>query len=247
MKIITNEWLESTGYRCLFECMKQEGIEPVFKLVQDIKCIPDKQFLISQGILKGINYLLSLVKRNRNIIKYLREHEEELKTLKFCNLDFYNTIENLSKNPDLLDLYLNNARRLEELKVEEIEFVYSFNHFIAKEDQYYCYIIPRNEKELNFISKCYTDGKILPRLTEEQAYNFKWCQEKAQNIPFSIKNEAGYKCSFVLETANASDFSQRRKIVIVDFGFDGDKLPTEEEVQSYEIPKSLIKSNRNES
>lgn len=36
MEVITSDFLESTGYRRLFECVKEIGILPVLKLVHDI-------------------------------------------------------------------------------------------------------------------------------------------------------------------------------------------------------------------
>ncbi len=55
-------------------------------------------------------------------------------------------------------------------------------------------------------------------------------------IPFCCTN-----ASFLLDVSNAEKFYQCRNIQIKDFSFNGNNLPTEEEIQSYEIPKEFIK------
>lgn len=241
MKVVTSEELESTGYRCLFECVKQEGIEPVFGLAQDIKNLSNPEVLVHQTVIGQKNDLTMLKKRNKELIKYFKEHEKELTKLSFTDENVYKTLARLLKDPSLLNLYLDNASKLEDLKVEKIIFVDDLKSVIAKKSScYYCAFFPKNEIEINDIIKFYTDGEVFPTLTEEKATNFKWCQPWYNNIPFMITDKHDY--TFVLKTTNKRDFYQEREIEIMNFGFNGSELPTEEEVQSYEIPKSLIKS-----
>ena len=236
-EIKTSKYLASTGYRCLFECVKQEGIEPVLGLVQDINNLPAQEILISQTIMGKENDLTKLARKNQDVIRYLKGHENELIKLSFKNQNVFQTLMELSSNIALLDLYLENARKLEALKVEKIVFG-DIRSFDANGDRYYCEVVPKNDMELKYIHKCYTDGEVYPRLTEEQANNFKWWYSGYSKIPFSITNEH----TFVLKTTNKENFHQHREIDIVNFAFDGSKLPTEEEVQSYEIPKELVKN-----
>ncbi len=194
------------------------------------------------------NALVQLAKRNKNIIKYLKEYEKELTILSFSDENVYNTLANLLTDISLVNLYLDNAHRLEELKVSKIKFVKELKSFDARGDRYICGFIPNRSKEgiqdrIKYILKYYTDGKVFPRLTEEQAHNYSRMCSTYNEVCFSIVSEA----TFVLRTENEENGYQNRSIEIMDFGFNGSKLPTIEEVQSYEIPKALIKSNRDES
>ncbi|MDE5630805.1 MAG: hypothetical protein K2I70_04320, partial [Bacilli bacterium] len=74
--------------------------------------------------------------------------------------------------------------------------------------------------------------------TLEDANNFDWCHVGYNLIPFDIMN--GDDCSFVMICKNEENGYQRRTIEIVDFDFDGSKLPTEKEISSYELPKELV-------
>lgn len=243
MKIMTSDFLESTAYRCLFEYAKKEGIAPIFELIQDVKNLPCKSMLILQTIMEEKNALTMLAEKNKDVIKYFKEHKEELTIISLEDENLYNTVNALLNNNGLLDLYLDNAKKLEELKIKEIEFVKDLNSITPNGQRYYCEFWTSNRKEIKEIHKFYTDGKVFPRLTEEQAYDFKWFQDGYNKIPFSITNER--ETSFVLKTENGANFRQDRKIEIIDFGFDGSKLPTVEEVQSYEIPRELIKKKVN--
>lgn len=246
MKVVTSEELESTGYRCLFECVKKEGIEPVTKFIQDIRNLPNKEVLVLQTIAGVGNEIDTLEKNHKDIIKYLKEHVKELATLNITDENLYNTLINLINNESLISKYLENAKILEDLKIKNIKFVKDLKSEIAKRRScYYCAFFPKNEIEINDIIKFYTDGEVFPTLTEEKATNFKWCQPWYNSIPFMITDKHDY--TFVLKTTNKRDFYQEREIEIMDFGFNGSELPTEEEVQSYEIPKSLIKSYNEES
>lgn len=243
-KVMTSESLESTGYRCLFEAIKQEGIVPVIKLIQDIRNLPSKEILVLQTIAVGGNEIDTLGEKNKDIIKYLREHIKELAMLNITDDNLYNTLINLLNNKSLISSYLDNAKRLEYLKVNMIKFVKELKSFDANGDRYFCSFTPSNNKEgFQFVSKYYTDGEVFPRITEEQARKLSNGDPINQRICFSFAGET----TFVLHTENRENFHQDRSIEITDFDFDGCKLPTEEEVQSYEIPKSLIKSYNEES
>ncbi len=236
MEIITSENLESTGYRCLFECVQQEGIEQVMRFIQDIHKISfQKEIMLRQAIVYGRNDLLGLIKSNLDVVKYLRQHEKDLKKFNFSSKDLLNTLTNLSKNISLLELYLDNAKKLEELKISEI----IFSKFPVC-NTYKCGIYRNNQGNIIGIDKYYTDGQIdsvgLERV-EDEVFRY-------SEIPFQVYNQNKAE-SFVLMANNGENGYQYRQIEITDFGFNSSKLPTEEEIRSYEIPKSLIREKRN--
>ena len=74
------------------------------------------------------------------------------------------------------------------------------------------------------------------KIVMDKSYQFKMLHYS--QIPYIVDNES---TSFCLKVANIDHKMQYREIEIRDFGFAGDKLPTEEELSSYEIPKKLIK------
>lgn len=231
----TTRPLASTGYRCLFECVKQQGIDQMLHLIQSINNISSygMDTLLNQAIINGKNDLIALVKRNSDIIKYLREHKKDLQRLDLANENVLNTLNSLSNDISLLELYLDNAKRLEELKVEQIRFE-NFPFYST----YECGIYRNDQGKIIIINKYYTDGKI-------QSVNQEYEVDKLfhySRIPFSIDNE---NTSFVLNINNDENGYQYRAIEITDFGFDRSKLPTEKEMQSYEIPKYLIKKKNN--
>ena len=223
-KVITEEKLVSTGYRCLFECVKKEGIEPVFNLAHDVKNLPKQDSLINQTIMGEENDLDKLRKNNKDIIKYLKEHKKELKALSFKDLNVYNTLAVLLKESSLIDLYLDNAKELEKLKVASIRY-------LSPKDNELDYSIYRDiNGDIINIRKYYTDGNIC--VGEETLEDEEFLYSK---IPLYISSP-----SFILEVSNNESFYSYRAIMIKDFTFDSSKLPTKEELESYEVPRSLI-------
>lgn len=232
MKIKTSDKLESSGYRCLFEYAKQYGLEQIMHFIQDIDQIDfNEKVMLDQAILYGKNSLLSLIKRNSDIVKYLREHESDLRAFSLASKNVLNTLTILSKNISLLELYLSNAKKLEELKISKVNFSF-------KDGLYACEIGRNSQDRIMYIKKYYTDGKIESLKPEHEIR--KTSEFSFNKILFLINKDDGSP-SFVLDTINNELGYQYREISITDFGFDGSKLPTEEEVRSYEIPKSLIK------
>lgn len=232
MPITTEDALESTSYRLLFEYVQKEGIEPTIKFMKDMNAVLNKNnLLVKQAVLYGNNELLTLVKRNLDIVKYLREHEKDLRFFDLTRKEVLNTLTELSKNISLLGQYLDNAKLLEELKVSKISF---FNFPFLK--SYDFGIWHDYTGKIIYIKKYYTDGEMLsfdPERMIDKAHNY-W------EIPFHIDTR-DETLSFVFEANNHKNGFQSRKIEITNFGFAGSKLPTEEDIQSYEMPKILIK------
>lgn len=173
----------------------------------------------------GNNDIDKMAKSNQDIIRYIREHEKEFSGFSLNNENILPMLTSLSKDMSLLDLYLENARRLEDLKVSRIYLTPSF------ENEYQCGIYRDRDGNIINIQKYYTDGNIIAKeeSLEDELFNY-------SEIPFSITN-----ASFLLHASNNEDFIQCRGIYITDFGFNGDKLPDETEIQSYTIPKQLLK------
>lgn len=63
--------LESTGYRILFECVKENGEEPLIHLLEEINAL-GKERIITDALLYGIHDTLILTdsKEYNDTIKY---------------------------------------------------------------------------------------------------------------------------------------------------------------------------------
>lgn len=227
MGMMVYKGLESTGYRCLFECVKQEGIEPVLGLVQDIQDInklSNLNILVQQTIMGEENDLVKMAKKNKDIIRYLENHKKEFTALSLANANVFHIIKSLSNNMTLLNRYLENAKKLEELKVAVVSLIDKFNN------RGECGIYKDSDKRITNILKYYTDGNIIAGdeviKDEMKGYSV---------IPFVFQN-----ATFLLEVINKNSVLHRA-ISITSFDFDGSKLPSEEEIDSYRIPEQLIK------
>jgi len=122
-----------------------------------------------------------------------------------------------------------NIKRLEELKVESI-ILSNFLHFNFET----CEIYRDAAGKIITINKGYSDGQISDIKDENlisKYFNY-------SEIKYMVCYD---KATFSLEANNCENGQQYRTIRIENFGFDGSKLPTEEELSSYEIPKQLIK------
>jgi len=230
MEINTDERLKSSVYRCLFEFVQQEGIEKALDFFTDIDDnFRNSERLLEHAITGRKNDLLSLVKRHSSIVKYLRSHKNELNRFSFLNENYLKVLESLSTDFSQLELYLKNAKRLEELKVESI-ILSNFLHFNFET----CEIYRDAAGKIITINKGYSDGQISDIKDENlisKYFNY-------SEIKYMVCYD---KATFSLEANNCENGQQYRTIRIENFGFDGSKLPTEEELSSYEIPKQLIK------
>lgn len=236
MELKTSKELRSSGYRCLFEYVKKEGVEPALDFFEDIdNFYCGKNTLLKNSIVFGENDLIRINRRNRDIVKYIREHKKDMKNINLADVNILNELYRLQKDNTLIDLYLENAKRLEDLKVSNI----NFNQFPQSNYYYYCGIYRNKDGQIIRIQKNYIDGKINvikeERLIEKiyglYLYDF-------SEIPYIVDNEI---MTFCLRAENTERGYSIRNIEIKNFGFNGDKLPTEEEISSYDIPLQLIK------
>lgn len=238
MELKTSKELGSSGYRCLFEYVKKEGVEPALAFFDDIdNFYCNRNTLLKNSIVFGENDLIRINRRNRDIVKYIREHKKDMKNINLADENILNELYRLQKDNTLVDLYLENAKRLEDLKVSDIKF----NQFPQSYYYYYCGIYRNNDGQIIRIVKNYIDGKIKvvneERLIEKMhgLYDF-------SKIPYTVDNIVDNEImTFCLRTENTEHGHSIRTIEIKDFGFNGDKLPTEEEISSYDIPLQLIK------
>lgn len=231
MELKTSKKLGSSGYRCLFEYVKKEGVEPALDFFEDIdNFYCGKNTLLKNSIVFGENDLIRINRRNRDIVKYIREHKKDMKNINLADVNILNELYRLQKDNTLIDLYLENAKRLEDLKVSNI----NFNQFPQSNYYYYCGIYRNKDGQIIRIQKNYTDGKI-DRVKEEKLtdkmFNY-------SEIPYILDNK---ETTFSLNIENTEHGYSIRIIEIKNFGFNGDKLPTEEEISSYDIPLQLIK------
>ena len=255
METKPHEYLQSTGYRCLFECAKQEGIESLWGLVQDIKKLPSPEILLVPTIMENAKTLAKLSKKNKKVIRYLKEHAEELRKFSLYRPGVVGILESLYQDSALLDTYLKNAKRLEALGVSKVDVVSSLDSYYNKccfykgryfEEKMALFgLIFRRFSERNAIidiEKYYTDGTINAGTicTENLAVSPYDDYYRYYEIPFSVGD-----ATFVLGVHSSGYHLGpcfQSEIKILDFGFDGSKLPTEEEIQKYEIPKQFIKN-----
>ncbi len=229
MKGQTSKELESASYRCLFEGIKSKEIGSFLSLVKDIHDIYSREILIFQTLFCRENVLDTLRVNHSKILEYFRDHNEELRYLNFANENVLNVLENLKNDISPLDLYIENAKKLESLKINKIQFE-SFWPF----NKGNCPICRDKEGKIISISKYYTDGEIVS--SGDEIITNSMLSYSYSKINFSIHNE-----SFILMAQNGEYLPQYRSIYINNFGFDGSKLPLEEELQSYEIPNELIR------
>lgn len=231
MEIVwVNDSIDSTGYRSLFQCVKENGIDKVVDFVDEINGRSfSKEILLRRAILYGKNNLLSLVKQNKDIIEYFREHEGDFSTFKITDNNVLDVLIILRENISYLDLYLENAKRLENLGVAKIKF-----ENLCPVTVHDCRLYKNKDGEVTFIQKSYTDGKMLyvgDEVLDSEKY-------RSSYIPYKMGNEGA---TFYLTVQNTEHSQQYSWISINDFGFRGDKLPSKEEIESYEIPRQLIK------
>lgn len=232
MKAIINEKdLQSTAYRRLFECAKTEGTEPLINLVREMIALENSD-VINQSVLEGRNELLSLSRRHKDLISYIRSYSKDFNKygFKLNSLKNLEILKEIQRDEKLLDKYLENARLLEELKVGLIDFVGGLEYQTIET------IIFRDKTEtITDIIKKYTNGNIVRVSPEHEEGIF------SSKITYTIDSsnlESSDKL-WLLTAENHADLRQFRYFNINSFGFDASALPNEEEISSYEIPSFL--------
>lgn len=224
---IHSDYMDSTYYRILFELIKELGIDAIQNLLNDLKEL-EKESLGEDAILQGKHRTLSLINRNKKVVEYLRKHKKELEGKDLLHPYVRSVINELVHNPDLLDTYLENAKLLEKYKIGIIEIVSKMHDglFFVNINTGIYY---NKANEITNIIKYYTDGEIEYLHMREEYYNYKEVKSTLKGVP----------TSWILRTENHADGRQFRYIYITGFDFNPEKFPTEEELQSYELPSEL--------
>lgn len=223
--------LDSTYFRVLFELAKKESPEALQNLLRDLKEL-ERMSLGHTAIFKGTHPTLSLTSKNKSTIKFLRERKKELEGLNLLRFDVADSVNQLVGNPSLLDTYLENARLLESYRIGNVKLpetesgLYGFNTPVS--------IYKDLKGTIEEIVKYYTDGEFK--------YTVYPASKKVGKIiyeAYSADLSREVPATWVLGTENRSTGYQYRTIYIENFAFDTTKLPTEEELQSYDFPLSL--------
>lgn len=220
--------LNSTRFRVLFELAKEEGPEALQKLLSELKMIERQHSLGHEAIFRGEHSTLSLTRRNKSVIAYLREHKNELTGIYLLSDDINSAITSLVENPSLLDTYIETARTLESYRVGNINVLSNnVNGVNIKSQVFY-----NKDGQIIHITKHYTDGFIIYLPLEEP-------QERYNRQIINCDLDTSVSTTWVLRTENTDTGWQYRTISIKDFAIDTSKLPSEEEIQSYDFPPSL--------
>lgn len=229
---LQTEQLESTHFRILFELAKQEGPESLQNLLKDLEKLESLKLLGHTAIFTGKHPTLSLISRNKSAIKFLRERKNELIGINFLNFNIISAVNQLTKNPSLLDIYLENSRLLESYKIGNINMA-------STESGLYEFDTPlelfRDKKRrIEEIVKYYTDGEFI-------CYPLAYSRQLTKKTYELYKPELNREipATWILRTINRSTGNQYRTIYLESLTFDKTKLPTEEELQSYELPSYL--------
>lgn len=212
---------DSQKYRKLFEFMKLYGIGPFqnfFDEYNDLRC----QDLAKLAVLNGKHETLSFVRRHAEVLRKIRELAADDDEFLFSD-SFMNLVSGVT-DANLLQ-YIDGAYALECLGVSKI-FLLS-DKFFDGTDLYF------EDGSISDIIKIYTNGNIR----YEEGYNC-YCDYYRTFVDF----EGSSTGNFVIRAENHANGLQFRHANISDFGFDSNLLPTNEELSSYEPPRSLVES-----
>lgn len=247
---------ESLVYLNILEYIKNNGTSEFNQLFTDVckleNCISKNDDTIEKMIIDlKIEQLDSLVKDNIRLIKFLNTLRN--KNINFLSRDFKYFIRNIELNINQIDKYIENARKLVLLGIDTITFInLGSSSFYQQSEIHYdsdtivkSYVTNDNEPiyfksgNIKTGKVIYTDGKI------ELLGNTFFDGKGTINHPF-VNNRAGndetYKlgivnATFILENEKTSNYRQLKYIIIKDFGFNADKLPSEEELKNINEPE----------
>lgn len=216
---------DSITYRKMLEFIEKEGTEPFEKFIEEVAGINEKT-LIERAVIQGNQPLMGLIQRNKVVVEFLRQLQNN-----FLASRVRRFVVKTSNNMDKLDEYIENAKRLEELKVCRITFTDFMGGIVPGLST--TEIWSDKSGKITTIRKNYTDGTMI--------YNPLAYREEYKEYAFDIfpNDRVENSPTFLLQTENHADGKQFRYAAIEDFGFNGQELPTEEELRSYEEPKTL--------
>lgn len=277
------------GYACLFEYMKKEGIESVLNFARDIFLLSENRNIIINAYCHTYNAMnkasinnhgnheisfSQFENKHKDIIKYLKEHSDEMVDLDITDESFLKIINEVGKSlnavPEkshMLEIYAENARLLDNLRIRYINYLsleknfYLFNiKRLSSTDNAYVFDFRTTEEDYpklyhsnyRLLDKCFTDGNTsVFEATSFRNYFDSSSVVKRIKKSFSSRfpDKSGIIGStkiliespkFIICSLNRPSKLEQRIAFIKDFGFDGNKLPTEEEIRE-EIPRKLVK------
>lgn len=210
---------ESKGYRLLFEFIERYGIEQILNFFKELN---DYTYLNAKIIDRLCNNS-NLPESNKSLVKYLILHKKDLERIYIKSLKQF--VHDLKCNPHIITTYIENARKLERLKISEIDLV-SESSLLKR--TYYCSYY-KDKGKLTSLYKSYTDGTIVTRdrvITSSQG-----------TVKFKIEKEPTFLLN--CDIRNNHWLPYFRHIQITSFDFNSKYLPTEEELNSHDIPSIL--------
>ena len=217
--MIITEYKESTGYKRIFECAKNEGIEETLNLFNQMEELK-RLDLLTSAVIGGIHHTLSLVKTNKRVIQFLREYKRDIRSI-ISNHDIItNALKLASDNPALLASYIENMRMLEELKVDRVEIT-KLRELLNR--YYYFEICRISQKHAKVTRKYYTDGKFD---FDDEKVVLDGCEARWL---FELSSGPKNTPTFLLSVDRTSKL-ENRIIEITGFDFNRKYLPTEEEL-----------------
>ena len=226
--MIITEYKESTGYKRIFECAKNEGIEETLNLFNQMEELK-RLDLVTSAVLGGIHQTLSLVRNNKGVIQFLREYKRDIRSI-ISNYEIItNALELANDNPRILETYIENMRILEELKVDRVE-IRKLKELLNR--YYYFEMCRLSQTRVRVTKKYYTDGKFD---FDDEKVVLDGC--KARWL-FELSSGPKNTPTYLLNVDRRKSL-ENRTIEITGFDFNRKSLPTEEELSSYEIPSVL--------
>lgn len=215
--------LDSTTYRKLLEFIKKEGAETFISFFDDYTKVKE-QSLIFKALCEGKHPLLSLVKKHRSTVGFIRELDDSYPCILLeRNLpQLLNSItsENISQQID-------TAMALEELRISSVTI-----GGLEDSRKSYQTLIKYHNGEIDGICKYYSNGELNYVLNR----NAGWVD---YNTYVRFGSDSG---NFLLGVQNVITHEQERYINLTDFTFDANLLPSEVELARIEPPKSLTDS-----
>lgn len=247
---------ESLVYLKILKYIKSNGIQEFKQLFNDLEHFNLKEENIIEDLIifnkaKELNNLMS---KNIKLLKFFRDLQ--CKNVNFLSKEFRYFIKMVELNMDKINIYIENARKLVELGIDTIDFVNLGKHSFIKDSEIYydcsSNIIKQYNNETNEIiyfktgkiianRVIFTDGKL--NLTSVNNFNGKGTKENPFNN-YRIDNGEVYKlqvkdASFILESENHENNMHFKYIIIPNFEFRADKLPSKEEIESYTEPEYI--------
>ena len=157
--VVESGTFESRTYRRILEFIQREGIESFIRFVDDVHSMSETS-LIENAIYKGTHKTLRIVRNNKLVIEFLRDFQDSFLDYSVSSRQFREFVFYVFENIDKLDLFLENARKLEDLKVCTVNISnprsLSFARFRTQ-------VFTDPEGNITDIIKNYSDGIIKYR------------------------------------------------------------------------------------